>query len=408
MNILLVSISAPPQNTPESLQVLKYARYLASASNLTVLTIEADDKGWRKADPTLQHAIAPARFIRLPHYWLMSRVAARFFKEMLLRPDEDFLFHWQWRKAVQRIGQRPDVIYTRATPYSSAVMGLKLKEFYKVPWVMHLSDPWMLSPHLNLGNAMLRYHSKTEKLCFEKADIISFTSHEQIESYTRLYPHLAHKFRFFPNVYNDEELKPNPFFFGDKLIVLHSGNFYGKGRNPQYLFNALRQLADKYPDRLAACEFIFIGRLNQETRKVFDACGFSNVRVIEEFTFETLVALQRTAYVFLLFDWLFPDQRSEFFLSKILAYMTMQRPILALTAPDSTCFRIIKDKYGTCFQHQDAEGIANWLAEAVLHFRQRNADFFNVAPPDPAYSAALNARRLLALFNEIAQGHPKA
>jgi glycosyltransferase involved in cell wall biosynthesis len=403
MNILLVSISAPPQNTPESLQVLKYARYLASTSNLTVLTIEADSKGWRKADPTLINSIDPARIIRLPHYRMLSRVAVRFFK-VILRPDEDFLFHWQWRKAVERIGQRPDVIYTRATPYSSAVMGLKLKEFFNVPWVMHLSDPWTLSPHLNFSNSLLRYQKKTERLCFEKADIISFTSHEQIESYTRHYPHLAHKFRFFPNVYNDEELKPNPFFFGDKLIVLHSGNFYGEGRNPEYLFNALRQLASKYPDRLAACEFVFIGCVNRETKKAFDACGFPNVRVIEEFTFETLVALQRTAHVFLLFDWLFAAQRSEFFLSKILAYMTMQRPILALAAPDSTCFRIIQDKYGICFHHRDAEGIANWLAEAVWQFRQRNADFFKVAPPDPAYSAAHNARRLLELFNSLKEG----
>lgn len=402
MRVLLVSISAPPQNTPESLQVIKYANHLAKQCELTILTIE-EAQGWRQADPGLHDAIRPAKFIRLPHYG--SRVG-RFItnlinKDWLMKPDEDFMFPRQWKKAVRKIDQCPDILYSRATPFSSALMALKLKRHYQVPWVLHLSDPWLLSPlHLFTGKVK-EFHSKMEQECFENADVISLTSFEQIKLYINHYPQFAHKFQFFPNVYNDDELADNPFTFDDKMVFLHTGNFYGEGRNPVFLLEAIHKIVQQEPDFFSGCEFVFMGRLNPDVRAVFHQYNYPFVKVVEDYTFEESIASQRKAHVLLLFDWRFNDADSVFFLSKILGYMTSQRPILAITGTNSTCRSVIEGKYGHCFAHNDINAIADYLRRAVINYKQKNASFFSVAPADPAYSAQFNAGRLYELLRSL-------
>ncbi|MBL7843759.1 MAG: glycosyltransferase [Cyclobacteriaceae bacterium] len=402
MRVLLVSISAPPQNTPESLQVIKYANHLAKRCELTVLTIKVAH-GWRSADPGLYDAIKPATFIRLPHY---SSRAGRFLtsiinKDWLMKPDEDFMFPRQWKKAIKKIGLRPDIIYSRATPFSSALMALKLKQHYKVPWVLHLSDPWLLSPlHLFAGKVR-EFHGVMERECFENADVVTLTSHEQIKLYTEHYPQFAHKFQFFPNVYNDDELAENPFAFGDKMIFLHTGNFYGEGRNPVFLLEAIKKITQQEPDFFSKCEFVFMGRLNPDVRAVFHQYNYPFVKVVEEYTFEESVSSQRKAHVLLLFDWRFSDADSVFFLSKILGYMTSQRPILAITGANSTCRSVIERRYGNCFVHDDVNAIAEYLRRAVINYKEKNMSFFSVAPADPAYSAQFNADRLYTLLSSL-------
>ncbi|MCK6616507.1 MAG: hypothetical protein L6Q51_02570 [Cyclobacteriaceae bacterium] len=404
MRVLLISVSAPPQNTPESLQVVKYANHLASRCELTVLTIK-EAHGWRKADVSLMNAIGNARFIRLPHY---SSKAGRFLsgllnRQWLMKPDEDFMFPLQWRQAVKKINQKPDILYSRSTPYSSALMGLKLKQYYNVPWVLHLSDPWLLSP-MNYFKGKLRdYHAQAEQNCFENADVITLTSYEQLALYQEHYPQLAHKFQFYPNVYNDDELTDNPIKFDGKLIFLHTGNFYGEGRTPFFLLEALRKIIERDATLLKDCEFVFIGRLNADVRNVFRRYNYPFVKVIEEYTFDEIVRSQRSAHMFLLFDWKFSNTNSVFFLSKILGYMTSQRPILAVTGQNSTCRTVIEGKYGRCFGHDSIDDIASYLREVIENFRIKNSNFFKVAPPDPTYSARYNAERLYALFEKLLQ-----
>ncbi|MFN3839752.1 MAG: glycosyltransferase [Cyclobacteriaceae bacterium] len=402
MKVLLISISAPPQNTPESLQVIKYANHLASRCELTVLTIKKA-RGWRKPDRSLSDAIRPARFIRMPHY---SSKAGRFLsgilnKNWLLKPDEDFMFPLQWKRAVKKIGHKPDILYSRSTPYSSALMGLKLKQHYRIPWVLHLSDPWLLSPLNSFTGKLRDYHSRTEQQCFENADVITLTSHEQLALYQEHYPQLAHKFQFYPNVYNDDEVTENPLNFNGKMVFLHTGNFYGEGRNPVFLLEAIRKIIQRGTSVIRDCEFVFIGRLNADVRDVFNRYQYPFVKVIEDYTFNDVVQYQRNAHVLLLFDWKFKQANSVFFLSKILAYMTAQRPILAVTGLNSTCRSVIEGKYGGCFEHDDTDGIAAYLIDAINNFNAKNSSFFRVASPDPAYSARYNAERLYSLFESL-------
>lgn len=409
MKVLFVSVSAPPQNTPESLQVAKFLKYLNKVTTLTLVTIR-NAQGWRASDPTMELSQLGLREIRLPHYSSRAgRFFARIFKlNWLQKPDEDFMFFRQWRKIISINHDHPQLIYSRSTPFSSAVMALKLKKVYNVPWVMHLSDPWTISPLFSFTRNLKRYHEKLEYECFSNADIISLTSLEQIEAYKKKYPLFSEKFRFFPNVFDDAELIENPIQFEGKIIFLHAGNFYGEGRNPRPLLEAIKKIQTSINNFFDNAEFVFIGRLNEDVRKIFNEYNYPFVRIIEEYTFQESVNLQRNAHVLLLFDWKFKAANSIFFLSKILGYMTSQRPILAITGEDSSSSKVIEGKYGQCFDHDNIDGIENFLKSAIANFETKNSDFFSVAAPDLTYSAERNSNRLFHLFQNLISSHTKA
>jgi len=402
MKILLISISAPPQNTPESLQVAKYAKCLTAGNEVTLVTIQKAG-GWRKPDPTMKEYLRDIKVIELPHYssrWM--RFVFRLINgDWLKMPDEDFMFSRQWKKVVRLYNQKPDIIYSRSMPFSSALMGLALKEYYKVPWVMHLSDPWVQSPFFTYKESLLRYHSEIERTCFTRADAITLTSHDQVQLYKEVYPESSSKILFYPNVYNDEELIFNPISFEGKLIFLHAGNFYGEGRSPFCLLEAIQRIVSDQKNFFDNATFLFVGKLNEDIKGVFEKYKLPFVEVIDQYTFNQSVSLQRKAHVLMLFDWKFKNTKSVFFLSKVLGYMAAQRPILAITEKESTCYKVIEGKYGHTFDHADIEGIQEYLIEAVKNFSSKNESFFATNPPDEIYSARLNSNRLVSLFKAL-------
>lgn len=407
MKILLISISAPPQNTPESLQVAKYAKGLAAAHEVTLVTIKGAG-GWRKPDDTVKGYLDNVQVIELPHYtsrWI--RFIFRLInKDWLKMPDEDFLFSRQWKKVVRLYNQKPDIIFSRSMPFSSALMGLALKEYYGVPWVMHLSDPWVKSPFFSGEGDVLRFHIETERACFAKADAITLTSHEQVDLYQETYPEFSSKVLFYPNVYDDNELYLNPFTFRDKLTFLHAGNFYGEGRSPYGLLEAIHRIVSVQKNYFENTRFLFVGRLNSDIKRLFRKYDFPFVEVIDDYSFNQSISLQRKAHVLLLFDWKFRNTKSVFFLSKILGYMAAQRPILAVTEKGSTCYKVIEGKYGKTFEHTDIPGLQNYLAEAVKNFNAKNFSFFKTAPADHEYSASFNSNRLAQLFQKLIDQQP--
>jgi len=61
-------------------------------------------------------------------------------------------------------------------------MAYKLQKVLHVPWVLHLSDPWTISPIYQLGEAQ-EWNDEMEMECFKCATILSFSSLETIQIY---------------------------------------------------------------------------------------------------------------------------------------------------------------------------------------------------------------------------------
>ena len=148
----MVSISAPPYTNPESLQVSKYLKFLVDGSLQLILVtakISKKNTGWRRVDneylPILNRL---NQVIKIPAYFnpLLSRIVKKLYPVWFERPDNERRFISGWKSVIRQVKVNPDVIYSRSSPLSSSIMALRLQQHYNVPWIMHLSDPWTLSP----------------------------------------------------------------------------------------------------------------------------------------------------------------------------------------------------------------------------------------------------------------------
>lgn len=397
-----MSIAFPPKFDSEGLQVAKYFKYLTQNDNYSFDVItSAMPTLFMPYDASLEKAKLGARQtieIKLLENKYVNFLLRKISSALVNRPDSKWSFHLQWKKVVSQLKHKPDLIYSRSFPASSAVMAMKLKTFYKIPWIMHLSDPWADSPVNILKGKALSINQKLERQCFESADRICLTSRETIDFYANKYPHLKEKLCYFPNVYDPEDISAivhTPKH--QKLKIVYTGGMAGN-RSPEPFLKAIAELPPETQNKL---DITFSGYTDRQNANLFDVYKSECVNFLGHLaTYQEAIALQKSADVLLLID--FPIKEKEkrmYFLSKILDYMVARKYILATTGSGSTCESIINGKLGACFEEEDINGIKNHLVYLIEQFEQHGPDFFNKDNINSEFDAQNNAERLLELID---------
>jgi glycosyltransferase involved in cell wall biosynthesis len=406
MNILFISVSAPPKSGAESLQAAKYLRHLSANANITLVTTHTASGGWKKKDDSqVQFLQNISQLIELPSInnfnGLKGFVARKIFKRWLRRPDTDFLFHWQANKVTAGLNTMPDIIYSRSTPFSSALLALKLKNKLNKAWVMHLSDPWSDSPYGNYNN---EYNRIAEEKCFAAADLISFTTPETQDYYSEKYPHLQKKFFIAPNVFEKEEINDTPeLFVNAKLTFLHSGNLY-KQRNLKCLLDPLQKLEK---NELKAIEIQLAGHLDEYNLDLIKESGLNCIKILGPLTAAHSYLCQRKADILISIDKPREQKIDEVFLpSKIQDYVAARKIILAITSTGSATHRVVQDHFGYCFEPGDKK-ITSFLQNAIRAYKNKDEEFFRVKERGEEFEATRNAANVAERFKEAISGEKK-
>ncbi len=406
MSLLFVSIAFPPKYDSEGLQVAKYFKYLSEECKVNGVPIDVVTSAvptlFMPVDNSLKDADSGYRqkielFIRENKYW--NFICRRIAPHLIDRPDSKHHFFHQWKKVVKQLKEKPSIIYSRSFPTSSAVMAMKLKEFYKVPWVMHLSDPWVDDPTIKLSSKAIKINSEFEVQCFEKADKICLTSDQTIDFYALKYPQHKHKLTFFPNVYDSVDIPEKSIKnTNEKLRVVYTGGMAGV-RSPEPFLKAILQLPENVKSNI---EFIFSGFADRNNAAIFDKYKDESIRFIgSKGTYKEAIQLQQTADVLLLIDFPIKERKLRmFFLSKLLDYMIARRYIVATSGEGSACRQIIDGKLGKCFAEGEVEAIRDHFIFLLDKFK-KDPSFFEIDGIDPIYDAKYNAKRLFGLFKEF-------
>ncbi len=411
--MLFVSSAAPPKGSPESLQVGKYLKYLIGHPlNIHLVTEKLPKRnfGWRTKEVKYTGVLdLLAQIIKVPVYYhryfhaLVNRISPR----VLPRLDNEFMFTFGTRRVQAELAELPDIIYSRSTPFSSAALALKLKKKYRVPWVMHLSDPWVMSPFFSEKGSVLKYHQNMEEECFKHADKITLTSAEQIKVYKERYPGYQSKFQWFPNVFDDEEVVTGQPYLSSSISFLHTGNFYGPGRSPYPLLKALESISNDKPEFLNNVSFLFAGFHEPSIDKLLSSYKSVGVKHLGVHNLQEIYVLQKQSAVLMVIDWQLTRSQAMFLLSKTVDYMAARKPILAITTPGSTLYKLIQGVYGQCFAHDDIEGISNYIVNLINQLRNpaTSQESYEV---NQDYSAAYQAQRLYKLLAGTAKVNLKA
>lgn len=397
MKVLFISISAPPKNSPESIQTGKFIKSLSRKYNMTLLTT-ASQKGWAPEDKGLSHylnyvkstievATIPFNLIKILEKIVPS----------LTSPDHYGYFHWLPYISIKKIKQ-PDIIISRSTPFSSAVLALKLKNKYNVPWIMHLSDPWIDNPFYNRPKNIKAIDIHWEKQCFENADIITFTSKKTIDFYSRKYPNINSKFRWLPNVYDANDISIVDHSFDGKMRIVFTGRLYGT-RNPILFIAALTKLRTLVPDIHEKIEFIFAGFADELSERLLEE-NTDIIKYLGHVTQKESKNLQNQAHLLLVIDSLEADPRYDMFLpSKVLDYLISGKKIIAITRETSSTCELVEKSGGKCFNSEMTDSLAEYLLECLENFNNKDKDFFSNSYIPVEYELKNNVSRLKGWIN---------
>ncbi len=407
MNVLFVSIAFPPKGDPESLQVLKYYTSLKKKSDLNFSIITSKNPTlFMEPNADLKPFLSGYKeLIELPirENKYINFVKRKIKTNSLNYPDSKFSFHKQTQFALSKIKHIPDVVYSRSFPLSSTILAYKLVEHYNKPWVLHLSDPWIFKSKNDndLENSEV-WNIEWEEKCFQKAAVISLTSNKTIAFYKKKYPQFSEKFQFFPNVYDLSELGPNLNPQNDNRIktqFLYTGGLTHE-RNPKFLLECLQELFTEQPDLMISSSFKFIGPKDSYVTNLFKEFSLPFVENKGPVTYFESKEIQKDADILLILDAPITDpNKAVFFPSKLLDYMIIGKPILAISPNFSTTSEVINEyNLGSAFSHSEKSKIKAFILECLNGQKEFSIDPSNL-PKD--FDVNFNVDRLYNLFLQL-------
>jgi glycosyltransferase involved in cell wall biosynthesis len=403
MHILMIAPQAPPKNSPEAIQVGRYLQELDKDHHITLVTTPIES-GWVKEDKSLHFDLNNTEFVtlKLPFHKIAMRLLASRYCKWLSLPDKDF---WLKSKAVRlskSLRNKPDIIYSRSLPVSSATHAYELKNRLDVPWVMHLSDPWSDSPYLatdRIKNKLLTF----EQIYFEAADAITVTTVGFAGHLKSKYPSFSKKVYVSPNVMPNTLPHPAKKKEGrEKLTFLYAGAFYGL-RRPTTILKALNHIRQERGNLLDCIEFKFVGNMTDDIRQEIDSYNLNNITVLGRRNFTEAQELQKAADIIISIEPGGGDPIFKTFLpSKVLDCIALRKPVLAITPENSETWRLCRLGYGWAVMPDEFKALAKIMEKLCQTSASDGVRLLNpeLKPPEE-YSAVCCVKKLNTLFNTI-------
>ncbi len=408
MKILFVSIAFPPKADPECIQTGRYYKAIKNKTefDIQVLTSKSPTLFMDIDDSLKRYLSSQDNIIEIPIY---ETKESNFLIRKLIPggtewPDSKFTFHMQWKNAVRKI-RKPDIIYSRSFPLSSTIMAYRIAMHHDVPWVLHLSDPWSISPIHSRSRINQKLQDKWEKKCFDRANTICFTSEATVAAYSQLYPDLKHKFEVIPNVPYDY-INPINHQCGPKLKIAYTGGFAGL-RSPEFFLKALEKLVFDQPEIEDKMEVICAGNMDRVSSAMFTATKLKCVKHLGAVSLYKSIELQQNSDVLLSIDNPIAEAEQAMFIpSKIYDYLNSKRRILALTTKNSSTSKFLQNFKADVVQYNNVEEIQHRLKEYLLKLNMNDDLYFQQENGLPIeVQLSYNVEKLSKLLNNAISGN---
>lgn len=376
---------------------------LDRATSGTLVTIAAEGSGWAPSDASLELALAhfDTQNLALPLHRLTSRVLMSHRLARFHVPDARVWITRMAGRVVRNLRTKPDIIYSRSQPMSAALLARNLKRRLNIPWIMHLSDPWVENPHGGVASA---HNIADEADCFAQADRIALTTEGQAAHYRKKYPALASKIIVSPNMMPDtQELErlrsaASSAASDDRLRLVFTGNLYGN-RSPAPLIQAIEWLRATQPQILSHLRIDIYGHAQDEARALLERAA-DPLYYHGPVPFAQAAAAQRGADIVISMEPIGDDPLAKCFLpSKVLECLAIEKPLLAITPEGSEVDRICREGYGWAISPALPEAIGACLAERITQLYTLRNTPAKTAPE--RYQAHTVTRDLLVHMQQL-------
>ena len=397
MRTISISWAFPPMHYPRAVQVDRLLRHL-KLENQIVISAQAD------GGPCIEttHLSSDIKHVTIPEYsWFVKlKKIARLIPIIAKSPDLERVWARQAGSFVIKTvsPDSEDTLITFGQPMSDHLAGLRVKRESGCTWVAHFSDPWSdneFSRRRGLTNFLNR---RLERKVISACDAIVFTSIETLSLVMGKYPQIDLRKSFVVPHSFGNHLEVETQSATGPIRMRHIGNFYGH-RTPQALFSALASIQTTNPQILDQLVIDLVGNIPQRMlrSKEYECIPKGLISIIPTVSYKESLELMRTAEILLIID--APANLSVFLPSKLIDYLTHDRPIIGLT-PRGASLDLITKCGGYCADPTDSRAGADALERAILLANERRKSP-NVGWAPPEVRDLYRASNVASIFQKV-------
>ena len=404
---LFITYAFPPQLSPASISIAKILKYIYKSDWRATVICAKNETTLDLKDHALLNFIPKKEIyikeIPYPEKNFFLRVFLYFITTLKQLPDLKSVWYFPASRAVKNIfkEQNFNLLFSWSSYIVSHIVGLYVKKNTNLPWIAYFSDPWTDNPYKKFNKLAKIINLKIEKKVVENADKLIFNSAGvrdlMMQKYTKKYlsktvilPHY-----FDPCLYPKIKNKKNT-----KCIFTHTGNFYGL-RTPVPLFLAIKKLIEEKSDYVKNIEFIFIGAMPMEHKKIIKKLGIENiVKTINIVSYlKSLEYMKKSDYLLIIDA---PSKKPSVFQpAKTIDYLGAKKPILAITTKTGqTAERILSLQVGEIADIENIENIKNKIIKMYKNWQNNdNKYIINNSKIEP-YNVKNVSKQLIEIFNQ--------
>jgi glycosyltransferase involved in cell wall biosynthesis len=404
-HLLAVSWEMPPLSGPRAVQVSRTLKHLFPLGwRSWVVCFGPRSRRYNQDAHLADRLEAPEGVTRVP----VASLEERFFFRALWRvapplklmPDEK----WVWIRAATSMATRLArqhecaALVTFGQPWSDHLVGLRVQRATRLPWLAHFSDPWVDSPYLRGWNWQQRMWRRMEAEVIERANAVVFVNTQTLNRVMRKYPQRWRaKAHVVPHGFDPSEQRPGAANRrDDRLHLVYTGRFYRDLRTPAPLLRAVAALSEQQPIA-RDLRVTFVGTTERSHQELAARLGLDDIVTFTgRLPFADSVQRAADADVLIVID--APSDDSLFLPSKLIEYLPMRKPILALTPPCGASADLVRSLGYPVIAPDDEAAIAATIERLI---GDKKAGRLAAAPDHDRVASQYDIRRTAASLAEI-------
>lgn len=373
LKVLLISYLLPPVVNPQSILSARVAKYLQMAGHeVTVLgATDAENlNSTHGVDTSLNFDLRDVRVWRVPDR-AQEGVVAGVLKKVVNHERSGYWVSQCVREALHGSGgSQFDVIYSLAYPMASNIVGMRLKQKVRIPWVAHFSDPGFLAFNLRFKSPIRTYLTRsTELSIFRYADGVTFVNQQTLIRNTTFNPAYREKCAVIPHLFDPDCFRGKQDSRVDRktLRLSYIGSLYGK-RNPFNAILALDRAMATVGQGLSNAEFHLYGAIDPDIQtRLEKEWRLPWVKLYGPIDYDASIQAMFDSDYLILLDWSGED--NLYFPSKLVDYLAACRPIIGITPMRSYSAGLLRDLKYPVFDPGDVDGLTQFFCGLITGTR---------------------------------------
>jgi len=386
--VLIIAQRFPPAGGVGTFRVAKFVKFLREY-NWEPVVVTVKERYYHWIDKSLEKNV-PANI----HIYRLSLWKTSFINDKGLRWIP-YLMH-SIKSIIAK--ENPKITYLTGGPFFPLVLGPVIKQFFNIPYVIDLRDPWKLAKRARAIRGIKAHIGKLltnilEPLIIRSASKVICATESMRQEYIVAYKKLANKFVTITNGYDPEDFEHLEQIHFSDFTVVYAGKFRTSEvfRDPKPFFEAINVLHKKGLD----IHFVHMGVTEPEIVDIAQTAGVSNfVTFIGPKSYNESLAYMKGANLLLVIG----GGRKTEQTGKIFDYMGCQRPILALAPSDGEIARVISEiPFAKVMDSQNPLEIA----EVIEEMHRNNFDTSGNSVLPKKYERRHLTRILARVLNEV-------